>query len=185
MNLTETRQQPPNLTLASRLYWLNGLITVTVLILIGLMRKIKIDVPEGIHFDFLPPIYSAINVLAAVLLMTALLMIKRGHVTAHRRAINGAMICSLLFLLCYVVYHFTTAETRFGGTGTIKVVYLLLLISHIVLAAASLPFILLTWTFGMTNQFERHRRLARYVFPVWLYVAVSGPVCYFMLRPYY
>ncbi len=112
-------------------------------------------------------------------------MIKRGNVSAHKLAINGAMICSLLFLLCYVLYHFTSEETRFGGEGLSKIIYLLLLISHIVLAAASLPFILLTWSYGATNQFDKHRRLAKWVFPVWLYVAISGPVCYLMLRPYY
>lgn len=166
-----------------RLYGLNAIITIAVLGLVVLMRQIKIDSP--INFQFLPPIYSAINVLAAALLITGLVMIKRGNVVGHTRAINGAMVCSLVFLLCYVVYHFTTEETKFGGTGAIKVFYFLLLISHIVLAAASLPFILLAWTFGVTHQYSRHRRLVRFLFPVWLYVAISGPICYLLLRPYY
>jgi putative membrane protein len=84
-----------------------------------------------------------------------------------------------------VSYHFTTPETKFGGTGTLKTVYFILLISHIILAAVSFPFILFTWIYGFTNQVQKHRRMAKYVFPVWLYVAVTGPICYLMLRPYY
>lgn len=95
------------------------------------------------------------------------------------------MACSIAFLLCYVAYHFTTPETKFGGEGAIRTVYFLLLVSHIILAALSLPCILLTWIWGFTNQFARHRKWTRFVFPVWLYVAVTGPICYLMLRPYY
>ena len=185
MNLAETLQQPPNLRLAKKLKIAIWIITAAVLILVMLMRQVKIPLPEGTSFAFLPPIYSTINAIAAVLLITALVMIKRGNLAGHKLAINSAMVCSLVFLLCYVLYHFTSEETRFGGEGAIKIVYLLLLISHIVLAAASLPFILLTWSYGVTNQFDKHRRMAKWVFPIWLYVAVSGPICYLMLRPYY
>lgn len=185
MNLQEILAQQPNLKVAKRLKVATWIVSVFVLILIGLMRQVKIPLPEGTSMGFLPPIYSAINALAALLLVTALIMIKRGNAKAHVLAINSAMACSLLFLGCYVVYHFTTEATHFGGEGVIKAVYFLLLISHIILAAASLPFILLTWTYGFTNQFEKHRKMAKRVFPVWLYVAVTGPICYLMLRPYY
>ncbi len=185
MSLQETLSLTPNLPLAKRLQIATWILSAIVLALVVIMREIKIPLPEGMSMGFLPPIYSAINSFAAMLLIFALVMIKRGNVRIHVMAINSAMVCSLLFLGCYVVYHFTTDATKFGGEGAMKVVYLLLLISHIVLAAASLPFILLTWTYGFTNQFEKHRRLAKYVFPVWLYVAASGPICYLMLRPYY
>ena len=113
--------------------------------------------------------------------------------------IMTAMGLSVLFLLSYVAYHFTSNEVKFGDVnldgivdeaerarvGGTRVAYLLLLVSHIVLAAVSLPFILFTFIAGWTNRFAAHRRLARWVFPVWLYVAVTGPVCYWMLRPYY
>ena len=184
-NLAETLRQPPNLKLAKRLKVAIWIITAAVLFLVVLMRQVKIPLPEGVSFAFLPPSYSSINAIAAALLVIALVMIKRGNIAGHKLAINGAMVCSLVFLLCYVVYHFTSEETSFGGEGWIKTVYLLLLISHIVLAAASLPFILLTWSYGITNQFDKHRRWGKWVFPIWLYVAVSGPVCYLMLRPYY
>jgi len=150
-----------------------------------MMRRVKIALPEDWSFDFLPPVYSLVNLVAGLFLMLALVSIKNGNVRRHRFAINAAMLCSLFFLLCYVIYHFTSEETPFGGTGWIRPVYFSLLISHIVLAAASLPFILLAWTYGMTNQIQSHRRLVRFVFPVWLYVTLSGPACYLMLRPYY
>jgi putative membrane protein len=188
MNLSSNfpPDSPPDLALAKKLHWLNGILSLAVLGLVVLMRQSeKIPLPEGISFSFLPPVYSLLNSLAAVLLVVALVMIKRRNVAAHRLAINSAMVCSVVFLLMYVLYHFTTPETRFAGTGWIRPAYFLLLISHIVLAAISLPFILLTWTYGMTNQFDRHRRLAKWVFPVWLYVAISGPICYLLLRPYY
>ncbi len=95
------------------------------------------------------------------------------------------MIASASFLLCYVAYHFTTEETKFGGTGAICYVYYPLLISHIVLAAFSLPFILQTWVYGFTSQVAKHRKMAKWVFPMWLYVAITGPICYLLLRPYY
>jgi putative membrane protein len=95
------------------------------------------------------------------------------------------MVCSALFLISYVLYHFTTPETRYGGQGTMRAIYFFFLITHVVLAAVTLPFILLTFTRAYTNQFERHKKMARWVFPLWLYVAVTGPICYLMLRPYY
>ena len=148
-------------------------------------RPEKIPLPDGVSLGFLPMVHAGLNTLVALFLILAIVMIKRNNVRLHKLSISAAMICSALFLTCYVAYHFTTAETRFGGEGTMKTVYFVLLISHIVLAAVSLPFILLTWVYGYTNQFAKHRKMAKWVFPIWLYVAVTGPICYLMLRPYY
>ncbi len=178
-------QRPPNPGQARVLKIGAWLVTVLVLVLVALMRKVNFDLPGGQRLDFLPPIHAALNSLAAIFLVLAVVMIKRKNIVAHQRFINAAMVCSALFLLCYVAYHFTTPETKFGGTGAIKVVYLILLVSHIVLAAVSLPFILLTYIYAYTNHFVDHQRMAKWVFPVWLYVAVTGPICYLMLRPYY
>jgi putative membrane protein len=84
-----------------------------------------------------------------------------------------------------VAYHFTTPETKFGGEGTIKIIYLILLLTHIVAAAVIFPFILFTFIRAITNQFDRHKKMARWVYWVWLYVAITGPICYLMLKPYY
>jgi putative membrane protein len=92
---------------------------------------------------------------------------------------------SVVFLLSYVVYHMTNDPTRYQGDGMARMIYFLLLISHIIFAAVSLPFILFTFIAAWTNRFDDHRRLARWVYPMWLYVAVTGPICYLMLRPYY
>jgi putative membrane protein len=175
----------PNLDLARKLKAVAWVLTVAVLGLVAAMREIKIDLPEGIDLSFLPGVHAALNTLVSVFLIVALVMIKQKNVIAHKRAISAAMICSIVFLLCYVAYHITTPETKFGGTGAIRIVYFVLLISHIILAAVSFPFILFTWIYGFTNQVARHRKMAKYVFPVWLYVAVTGPICYLMLRPYY
>ena len=176
----------PNIALGNKLRILVWVLTVAVWLLVGAMRRPeKIPLPEGVSLSFLPMVHAILNTGVAVCLITALVMIKRKNVVAHWRFIGAAMILSATFLLCYVAYHFTTEETKFGGTGAIRYAYFALLISHIVLAAISLPFILQTWVYGFTNQVAKHRKLAKRVFPVWLYVAVTGPICYLMLRPYY
>jgi putative membrane protein len=158
-------------------------VSVIVLLLVGLMRRVKLDV--GVDFSFLPPIHASLNALTAVILLIALYFIKNKNIAAHRRSIYAAMVCSALFLISYVLYHFTTPETRFGGTGILRTVYFVILITHVVLAGLILPFILLTFNRAFTGQYARHKKMARWVFPLWLYVAITGPICYLMLRPYY
>ena len=186
MNETSLPAVEPNLRLARKLKIAIAVLTLLVWGLVGAMRRPeKIPLPDGVDLSFLPMVNAAINSVVALLLIVGLVMIKRGNVELHKRSISAAMICSALFLLSYVAYHFTNDETKFGGAGAVRVVYLVILISHIVLASVSLPFILMTWMYSFTGQFQKHRAIARWVFPVWLYVAVTGPVCYLMLRPYY
>lgn len=173
----------PNIELEKRLNKLAYAVSVVVLLLVGLMRRYKFDL--GVDFSFLPPIHASLNALCAVILLFAFYFIKNKQVENHRRAIYAAMACSALFLISYVLYHFTTPETTYKGQGVVRTVYFFFLITHVVLAGVILPFILLTFTRAYTNQFERHRKMARWVFPLWLYVAVTGPICYLMLRPYY
>ncbi len=182
-----------------KLKTLTWIVTGLVLVLVGLMRRVKIPLPEGVDFSFLPPFYSLLNALAAVALLASLYFIKQKNVEAHRRMNFTALGMSVLFLLCYVLYHFTTPETIFGdtnGNGTLEAMeatavagvrpyYLALLFSHIILAAVSLPFILFTFIKAYTQQFEAHRKLARWVWPIWFYVCITGPICYLMLKPYY
>ena len=185
MNLSEYRKLEPNLALAKRLKIVVWVLSATVLLLVGLMRQIKIELPVGVSLKFLPAVHASLNCLVTVLLVAALVAIRRQSVALHKTLINAAMSCSALFLLGYVAYHFTNEETSFGGTGLSRPVYYFLLLTHVVSAAASFPFILYTWVLGVTNQFEKHRRFAKWVFPVWLYVAITGPICYAMLAPYY
>ena len=188
-----------NLTLAKKMNRWAWVITVAVLALVGLMRRVKIPLPEGWDFGFLAPTHAAVNAITAVVLVIALVMIKQKNIEAHRKAIYVAFGLSILFLLSYVAYHFTTPETVFGDlngdgvldaeeiaiAGSSRTVYLVLLFSHIVLAGLSFPFILFTFVRAYTGQIARHKKMARYVFPVWLYVAVTGPIVYYLLMPYY
>ena len=186
MNREQYLHQTAKEALGKKLTIIVWVVTVLVWLLVGAMRRPeKIPLPDGVDLSFLPAVHASLNTLVAIFLVLALIMIKRNNVELHKKAITAAMVCSGLFLLCYVVYHFTNKETSYGGEGMMKTVYLTLLVSHIVLAAVSLPFILLTWVYGFTNQFAKHRKMAKWVFPIWLYVAVTGPVCYLMLRPYY
>ncbi len=161
------------------------ILSAAVMLLVVVMQKVKLPLPEGWSTAFLPPIHAGINAVAAVVLLISVIAIKLGQVKLHRAGMVTAMLLSVLFLLSYVAYHMTNDPTRYGGTGTLRTVYFLLLISHIVSAAVSLPFILFTFIAGWTNRFHAHRKLAHWVFPLWLYVAVTGPVCYWMLKPYY
>ena len=172
-------------------------LSAVVLLLVGLMRRVRI--PTSIDFSFLPPVHATLNALAAVALVAALVFIKKKQIARHRAAIYTAMGLSVLFLLSYVVYHFTSAEVLFGdvdhngildaaeraAVSGVRPAYLVLLITHVTLAGVILPFILFTFNRAFTGQYARHKAMARWVFPVWLYVAVSGPLCYLMLRPFY
>lgn len=159
-------------------------ISVVVIFLVIFMRQE--DKPDfGISFGFLPPLYSALNALTAVLLILALWQIKKKNIANHKRLMMSALFTSVLFLLGYVVYHFTTPETKYCGVGTIRYFYFFLLITHIILAGVILPFILLTFNRGYLMLTEKHKKLARYVFPLWLYVALTGPIIYLMLAPCY
>jgi len=187
----------PNPELAKKLNVAAYIISAAVLILVGLMRRVKIDV--GIDFSFLPPMHAFFNVVVAIALLFALFYIKKLNIKAHRNSIYVAMGFSLLFLLSYVAYHFTTPETLYGDfngdgvvdatelsqIGSMRTVYLVLLLSHIVLAGISLPFILFTFIRGYTFQIDKHRKMARWVWPIWFYVAITGPICYLMLMPFY
>ncbi len=177
------RYPAPNDQLARKLNVVIILITVIVFSLVVVMRKIKVDL--GVDFTFLPPVHAILNTLVTICLLAAIYFIKRKEVENHKKAIYGALIFSAIFFICYVLYHFTTIETTYCKEGIIRNVYFSILISHIVLAGLSLPFILLTFSRGYTYQVEKHRKMARWVFPIWLYVAVSGPICYLMLKPCY
>ncbi len=189
----------PNKELGKKLTTYAWIATAAVVILVIIMRETSIPLPEGMSFSFLPPIYSAFNVLTAIMLIIGLVFIKQKKIEQHKKTMFIALISSILFLLCYVLYHFTTDATIFGDAdqnGILSVIekeavagirpfYLILLLSHILLAAFSLPFILITFIRAYTNQLDKHRRMAKWVFPIWLYVAITGPICYLMLMPYY
>jgi len=120
-----------------------------------------------------------------VLLIVALWAIKSGKRTLHENLMKTAIACSVLFLLMYIAYHMTSDSTKFGGEGTIKYVYYAILLSHIVLSILVIPFVLITYVRALAGSFERHKKIAKITFPLWLYVAVSGVIVYLMIAPYY
>jgi putative membrane protein len=177
--------RPPQEALAKKLTLVAWILSAVVILLVVVMQKVKLPLPDGWSTAMLPAFHAGINATVAVCLLVSLISIKLGFVKFHRATMVTAMLLSVLFLLSYVAYHMTNDPTRYGGVGAMKVFYLSLLGTHILAAAVSLPFILFTFIAAWTNRFTAHRRLARWVFPLWLYVAVTGPICYWMLKPFY
>ncbi|PQJ77338.1 DUF420 domain-containing protein [Polaribacter glomeratus] len=134
---------------------------------------------------FLPPIYASINGLTAILLIAAVIAIKKGNKKLHEQFNTSAIFCSVIFLLMYIAYHMTSDSTKFGGEGTIKYIYYFILITHIVLSIIVIPFVLTTFLRAKLGNFENHKKIAKITFPIWLYVAVTGVIVYLMISPYY
>ncbi len=134
---------------------------------------------------FLPPVYATINGLTAIVLVLAVLQIKKGNRKMHERLMKFAILLSVLFLVMYVAYHMTSDSTPYGGEGSIRYLYFFILITHIVLSIAIIPLVLFTYVRALAERFDKHKKLAKITFPIWLYVAVTGVVVYLMISPYY
>lgn len=162
---------------------LSIVIPLTVAALFGVnLRKMGYDVEP---LTFLPPIYATVNGITAVLLIFALWAVKNKKIKLHQNLMKTAILCSVLFLVMYVAYHMTSDSTKFGGEGVVKYVYYFILITHILLSIAVIPFVLVTYVRALAERFDKHRKIARITFPIWLYVAVSGVIVYLMISPYY
>lgn len=157
-------------------------VSVIIPIAVAVLFTIKID---GVDLSFLPPVYASLNGLTAIGLIVAIAAIKQNKRTLHQRAIQVCLLFSILFLLLYVLYHMTSDSTPYGGEGMIKSIYFILLISHILLSLVVIPIVLFSYLFAWQGDFERHKKWTRFAFPLWLYVAVSGVLVYFMIAPYY
>lgn len=158
-------------------------VSIVIPLVVALLFGVKL--PNVEPLSFLPPIYATINGLTAVLLITAVIAIKRGNEKGHQRLMTLNIALSLLFLVMYIAYHMTSDSTSYGGEGIIRYVYYFILITHIVLSIALIPLVLRTYAKSYLKDFEGHRALAKYTFPIWLYVAVTGVVVYLMISPYY
>lgn len=159
--------------------WIVAL-SVAIPLAVALLFGIKID---GVDLSFLPPIYAGINGLTAVLLLFALIAIKNKKIELHKRLIQSCLGLSLLFLLAYVAYHITSETTIYGGDY--KMLYYIILISHILLSVAVIPVVLFTYLHAWEGNFDRHRKWTKISWPLWFYVAVSGVVVYLMISPFY
>ena len=175
-------------------------VSVVVPLLVGLLMVMpyKFSLPKPMVMS-LPVLNATINSLTSVLLVFGLMFILQGNVLWHKRAMLGAMGLGAIFLVSYVIYHASAPSTKYGdlngdflvdaaekaAIASTAVIYYFVLLSHIVLAAIVLPFVLLAVYYALTGKMERHRKTVRWAFPIWLYVSVTGVVVYFMISPYY
>lgn len=144
-----------------------------------------IKIPNVEPLSFLPPIYATINGVTAIILVASVVAIKKGNRKAHEKLNTLAIICSVLFLIMYVAYHMTSESTKYGGEGILRYVYFFILITHIMLSIAVIPFVLVTFMRAKLEKFPEHKKIAKITFPLWLYVAVTGVIVYLMISPYY
>jgi putative membrane protein len=158
-------------------------IPVVVAILFGVKLK---DFGFNVEpLSFLPPIYATTNGITAVVLVWAVLAIKNGKQKMHERLMTFAIALSVAFLVMYVAYHMTSDSTKYGGEGVLRYVYFFILVTHILLSIAIIPLVLITYVRALAKRFDRHRKIAKITFPLWLYVAITGVIVYLMISPYY
>ena len=158
------------------------IISVAIPVIVAILFGVRVDYELPI---FLPPIYSSLNALTAVLLVLALLAIKSKKIKLHQRLMQTCIALSLVFLVMYIAYHMTTDPTTFGGEGYVKSIYFFILISHILLSIALIPLVLISYVRAFQEEFPAHRKISKITFPIWLYVAITGVVVYLMISPYY
>ncbi len=163
------------------------LVSILIPVVVAVLFSVKLkDLGYDVEpLPFLPPIYAAINGITAIVLVAGVLAIKKGNRILHKRLMTLAIALSLVFLVMYVAYHMTTDSTKFGGEGSIKMVYFFILISHIILSIAVIPLVLISYVRALAERFDRHKKIAKITFPIWLYVAVTGVIVYLMIAPYY
>ena len=157
-------------------------LSIAIPLVVAVLFGVKLDIELPV---FLPPIYAGTNAVTAVILIVAFWAIKMKNIPLHRRLMKTAIVLSAIFLVMYVLYHMTSDSTSYGGQGVLKYVYYMILISHIILSIVVIPFVLITFVKAITNDIEKHKKIARITWPLWLYVTISGVIVYFMILPYY
>ena len=160
-------------------------VSAVIFIAIVILGRVKLDVNLGFNEHIFAAINAVINTIVSVLLVAGLITAKQRKYTTHKTIMLSAITLSVLFLVFYICHHLFAGETKFGGTGTIRYIYYFILGTHIILAAIILPFILFTAYRALINENDKHRRLAKITWPIWLYVAITGPLVYLMISPYY
>lgn len=176
-------------------------VSILIPVAVGILFVIKLK-DFGINVEplsFLPPIYATTNALTAIALVLGVIAIKNGKQKLHERLMTSAIALSLAFLVMYVAYHMTADSTKLGDlnhdgivdavekakVGAVRYLYVFILLTHIVLSVVIIPFVLVTYVRALSQRFDRHRKIARITFPLWLYVAVTGVIVYLMISPYY
>ena len=165
--------------------WLIGIFSFVVFAVVVLLGKLKLNVDLGFNPHVFATINAIINSVVAILLLAALVAVKNKKYLLHKKMMLAALILSILFLISYIAHHLFGGETKFGGVGMIRTFYFILLITHIFLASVILPFILFTTYRALIVEFTTHKKMAKITWPLWFYVAVTGPIIYLMISPYY
>lgn len=169
-----------------RIMFLIAILSVAIPVAVAALFFLdKSTADASVDVSFQPPLHAILNSLTAVALIVGYINIKKKNVKVHRAAMLTAFGLSAVFLVSYVTYHFLGERTIYGGEGVLKYIYYFVLLTHIVLAVVIVPLVLLSVYFGITNQLARHRRISRWTFPIWLYVAVTGVLVYLLISPYY
>jgi len=182
MSPTGSLKRMNDRALAWLVYGLSIVVCGLVVVLILVPEFLRV---EGLDVSALPAFHATLNGTVAVLLVVGYRFIRRGTIEAHRACMVAAFALSSIFLISYVIYHSQAPATAFGGEGWIRPVYFFILISHVVLAPIVLPLALYSVVRAFREEFGKHRRVARWTFPVWLYVAVTGVAVFLMMAPYY
>ena len=159
------------------------ILSIVIPVVVAVLFGVKI--PNVEPLSFLPPIYASINGVTALVLVMAFWAIKNKKIKLHEGLMKFAIILSVAFLMMYVAYHMTSDSTQFEGEGVIKYLYYFILITHILLSIIVIPFVLITYVRAITNNIEKHKKIAKITFPLWLYVAITGVVVFIMISPYY
>ncbi|MBD3891689.1 DUF420 domain-containing protein [Olleya marilimosa] len=158
------------------------ILSIIIPLAVAALFTVKLKVEP---LTFLPPIYATINGITAFVLLVAVWAIKNKKRQLHENLMKFAISLSVIFLVMYVAYHMTSDSAKFGGEGAIRSIYFFILITHIALSIVVIPFVLITYVRAITNNIQRHKKIARITFPLWLYVAVTGVIVYLMISPYY
>ena len=159
------------------------ILSITIPLVVAILFLIKI--PNVKPLTFLPPVYAFINAITAVFLTIAYIAIKRKKIILHERLMKISIGLSVIFLVMYVAYHMTSDPTPYGGEGIVRSVYYFILISHVLLSIGIIPLVLVTYVRAISKLFADHKKIARYTFPIWMYIAVTGVIVYLMISPYY
>lgn len=168
----------------SKARWLIGIFSFVVFaVVVSLNRLPAVKVDFDAHV--FARINAVINTIVTILLVVALVAVKQQKYLLHKRIMMTAMVLSILFLVSYICHHLFAGETKFGGTGTIRYIYLFILLTHIFLAAIILPFILFTAYRALTAEWPKHKKIARITWPIWFYVSLTGVLVYLLISPYY
>lgn len=172
------------------IFRLVGAVSMIVLLVVILLQANIVNLfpnhdvlPKWVQF--LPTLNALINGTCTILLLVSYYFIRRKNIQMHKRLNITTFILSCFFMISYLIFHSAGMETKFGGQGPIRYVYFFILITHIILAAIVLPLVLLSFYRGMMLQVEKHKKLVRWSFPIWLYVTISGVLVYLMISPYY